>query len=34
MEKKIIIDKNTLEIKSCLNKINPNKGKEMFVVKE
>ena len=30
----MIIDKNTLEIKSCLNKINPNNGKEIFIVKE
>ena len=31
---KFIIDKNTLEVKSCLSKIDPESGKEIFYLKE
>ena len=29
-----ITDKKTLEIKSCISKINPENGKEVFLIKE
>ena len=30
----MIIDKKTLEIKSCISKIDPENGKEVFLIKE